>query len=187
LDIEVDIVPFGHVEDEHASIAWPPKGEIVMNVLGFQEACDNAEWMRIQDNPNLDVPVVTPAGLVLLKIIAWTDRASDLRKKDARDIAYLLSTYEIIKDVTDALFEGNSMHVMEKYDWDISQAAAHLLGQHANNIAQEKTRQEIAQLANGEFGELNFERLTLEMCKHIDSEYDRNQQLLTAFMAGFSV
>ncbi|MBL1276129.1 MAG: nucleotidyl transferase AbiEii/AbiGii toxin family protein [Ectothiorhodospiraceae bacterium] len=49
LNTEVDIVPFGQVEDKQASIAWPPKGEIVMNVLGFQEACDSAEWVRIQE------------------------------------------------------------------------------------------------------------------------------------------
>ncbi len=51
-----------------------------MKVLGFQEACDNAEWVRIQENPELDVPVATPAGMSLLKIIAWTDRAGDLRR-----------------------------------------------------------------------------------------------------------
>jgi len=50
--IEVDIVPFGQLEDESAStIGWPPKGEVVMNVLGFQEACNNAEWIRIQESP----------------------------------------------------------------------------------------------------------------------------------------
>jgi len=117
-----------NVEDGQASIAWPPEGKVKMNVLGFQEACDAAEWVRIQDEPELDVPVATPAGMALLKIIAWTDRASDLRKKDAMDIAYLLTTYEAIQEVIDALYDDDNTHIMERYGWDITQAAAHLLG-----------------------------------------------------------
>ena len=156
-----------------------------MNVLGFQEACDAAEWVRVQDEPELDVPVATPAGMVLLKIIAWTDRGSDVRKKDAMDIAYLLTTYEAIPEVVDALYADNNTHIMERYGWDITQAAAHLLGQHARNIAQANTRGEIVRLANGGSGTLNLERLAEEMCEHIEVQYDRNQHLLSSFMAGF--
>ena len=184
-DTVVDIVPFGHVEDEQASIAWPPKGEVTMSVLGFQEACDAAEWVRIQDEPELDIPVATPVGMVLLKLIAWTDRAKDLRKKDAMDIAYLLSTYEAIQEVVDALYDDDNAQIMETYDWDISQAAAHLLGQHARSIARANTRQEIARLANGEVGGLNMDRLAEEMCEHINNQYDRNERLLAAFFRGF--
>jgi len=186
LDAVVDIVPFGQVEDERAFIVWPPKGEIKMNVLGFQEACDNAEWVRIQDAPELDVPVATPAGMVLLKIIAWTDQAKDLRRKDAMDIAYLLSAYEVVQDVVNVLYNGENTQIMESYDWDIRQASAYLLGQHAKSIAQANTRRQIAGLANGELDELNLDRLVEEMCEHINTQYDRNQQLLTAFMTGFN-
>lgn len=44
-DTVIDIVPFGELENEQASIAWPPKGDMTMCVLGFKEACDNAEWV----------------------------------------------------------------------------------------------------------------------------------------------
>ena len=186
-DTVVDIVPFGHVEDEQASIAWPPKGEVTMSVLGFQEACDAAEWVRVQDDPELDIPVATPVGMVLLKLIAWTDRAQDLRKKDAMDIAYLLSTYEAIQEVKEALYDVGNTQTMDAYDWDVTQAAAHLLGQHAKDIARENTRQEVVKLANGGMGALNVERLTEEMCEHIDNQYDVNERLLTAFFRGFDL
>jgi len=186
-DVVVDIVPFGQLEEEGASIKWPPKGEVVMNVLGFQEACDNAEWVRIQESPELDVPVATPAGMSLLKIIAWTDRAGDLRRKDATDLAYLLSTYEKIPRVTDILY-GEGTQVMERYDWDITQSSAHLLGQHAHSIAQDNTRSEIARFVKGEFGGRNPESLIDEMCaQRMDSQYERNKQLLSAFLAGFGI
>lgn len=102
----IDIVPFGGVEDESAKIGWPPDGDIVMNMLGFQEACESAEWVRIHENPDLDIPVVTPVGMTLLKLIAWTDRAKDKRKRDAEDMAYLLRNYEEIPAIGEALY-GN--------------------------------------------------------------------------------
>ena len=182
----IDIVPFGRIQDEQATIAWPPTGEIEMNVLGFQEACDHAQWVRLQEDPALDVPVATPAGLTLLKLIAWTDRSVDLRRKDAVDLGYLLSTFEQIPDIQDALYEDENAGIMEGYDWDLSLAAAHLLGRHARAIAQSDTRQRIAHLADGEPEPLNLDRLAEEMCEHIDSQYERNRQLLAAFMTGFS-
>jgi len=186
MDTQVDIIPFSQLEDEQTSIVWPPEDEVTMNVIGFQDACDNAEWVRIQDDPELDIPVATPAGMALLKFIAWTDRAKGLRSKDAMDIAYLLSTYEVIQEVVDALYDDNNTSIMETYDWDITQAAAYLLGKHAKDIAQTNTQQEIAKLANGELGQLNLDRLAEEMCEHIEIQYDKHRQLLTAFMAGFA-
>jgi len=159
LDAVIDIVPFGEIEDKQATIAWPPTGETEMHVLGFQEACDNAEWVRIRDDPVLDVPVAGPAGMALLKIIAWIDRVRDSRRKDALDIAYLLSTYELVPAVRDALYEADNTEIMENYDWDIAQASAFLLGQHVKHIARTNTRQEMIRLANGERGQLNLDHL----------------------------
>ena len=184
--MEVDIVPFGQLEDGATSIAWPPKGDVVTNVLGFHEACNNAEWVRIQESPELDIPVVTPSGMVLLKLIAWTDRARDLCVKDAQDIAYLLENYEEIPEVRDALFKTEQ--VMEKYEWDQTMGGSHLLGEHAGSIASEHTREMISQLVVGELGERNMEKLIDEMCtRRTWARYERNSQLLSAFMAGFGI
>ncbi|QYZ67769.1 MAG: hypothetical protein OI74_01115 [Gammaproteobacteria bacterium (ex Lamellibrachia satsuma)] len=77
-----------------------------------------------------DVPVAKPAGMVLLKIIAWTDRTRDMRRKDAIDIACLLSTYELIPEVSNALYDSKNTEIMETHGWDITQACAFLLSQH---------------------------------------------------------
>jgi len=181
-DTAIDIVPFGALEDEQASIAWPPKGDITMSVLGFREACDNAEWVRIQVEPEIDIPVASPIGLVLLKIISWSDRAIDLRNKDAKDIAYLLSTYELIPEVKDTLFTETS--ILVAYKWDITLAAACLLGQRANKIANIKTQKRINALADEELINLSLDLLAEEMCIHTENEYERKFELLTAFMDG---
>lgn len=183
---EVDIIPFGNIEDKQASIAWPPKGGFAMSVLSFQDAFDSAERVRIQNEPELDVPVATPAGMALLKINAWVNREGNTRKKDATDIAYLLTTYNKIRDVEEAIYSGDNVQIMETYDYDIIQATSHLLGQHAKSIAQENTRKEIVRLANGEVKGLSLDLLAREMCVNVNVDYDNKQQLLIAFMSGFN-
>lgn len=69
---ELDIVPFGQIEGPPGEIHWPPDGDIVMTVLGFQEAVDTAQPVSIGEG--LVVPVVTLPAFVLLKLIAWKDR-----------------------------------------------------------------------------------------------------------------
>lgn len=182
--IKIDILPFGQLEDEASSIAWPPKGDVVMNMLGFREACEQAVSVRIKEAPDLDIPVVRPDGMVLLKLISWTDRAREDRHKDAMDIAYLLTSYEQIPSIQTAFYENEG--IMEKYESDQTLGCAHLLGEHASSIASEGTHRMILRLANGELGRLNFDRLAEEMCQYVDLEYARHQQLLTAFIAGFN-
>lgn len=67
--IPVDIVPFGDIES-NGNIIWPPEYSIKMSVTGFKEAYDNTQVVRLRENPALDVHVVTPIGLIVLKIIA---------------------------------------------------------------------------------------------------------------------
>lgn len=187
-DVNVDIVPFGEVEDQTASIAWPPKGEVVMSVLGFQEACDKAEQVRIADSPELVIPVATPPGMVLLKLIAWADRARENRIKDALDLAYLLRSYEWIPAVRDALYSEAWMPVMETYGWNISLTAAHKLGLDAAAIVGEKTRLQIERLVMDELAGRSQDQLITEMCgTRGDAQYERNNRLLSAFWAGFGV
>lgn len=183
-DTVVDIVPFGDIENKQNTIVWPPTGEVIMNVAGFKEACEHAEWVRVQSAPEIDIPVVTPVGMSLLKIISWTDRAADLRNKDAKDIAYLLTSYEVIPEVNNRLYADTQ--ILQTYGWDLTQAAACLLGQRARDIANKNTVAVIEALVNEEPGKLNFDLLAEEMCSHIENEFDRKLQLLSAFLDGFN-
>jgi predicted nucleotidyltransferase len=179
----IDIVPFGGVADDNANIQWPPSGDMVMNVLGFQEALDNANIVRVSDNPILDVPVASPEGMTILKLIAWTDRAADARKKDAKDIAYLLTTYESIPAVSDQLYREATL--MELYSWDITLASAHQLGIHIKQIILPQTYTVISELLNKQHPKLSWECLINEMSGNTGHQYVRNETILNAFTAGF--
>lgn len=108
---EMDIVPFGAIEDETASIRWPPDHDWEMCVLGFKEALHSALQARI--TPGVVIPVASPAGICLLKLVAWLDRETDKRAKDAADIQYLIHGYPRIPEIHDALFEEGLMQIHE--------------------------------------------------------------------------
>lgn len=179
----VDIVPFGQVEDEESNITWPPDGDWVMNVLGFQEVCDNAEIVRIQNDPLVDIPVARPAGMAVLKLTAWTDRTADLRGKDAKDLLYLFTTYEKIPAINSGLYDDQDL--MEAYGWDIELASAYQLGVDAELIAEEQTYDAIAALFSGGHEKLTVELLVEEMSERVDRKFIRNQNLVNAFIDGF--
>lgn len=154
-----------------------------MNVLGFQEALNNANIIRLRDTPILDVPVASPEGMTILKFIAWTDRAAALRKKDAKDIAYLLTTYENIPAVSDQLYREATL--MELYGWDITLASAHQLGINVKQIILPQTYNVISEVLNKQHPKLPLERLLNEMGENTAHQYTRNEALINAFSAGF--
>jgi len=175
----VDIVPFGAIEDDNATISWPPENELETHVLGFREACAHADTVRVRDHPALDIPVVTMAGLSILKIISWTGRIPSIRRKDAIDLLYLLKNHEQIPSVNEGVYEVNGM--MERYDWDTTLAGAHLLGTRAAEIILPNTARHIASLETGDMAPLGIERLVEEMLSD-DDQFERNLALLKAYL-----
>lgn len=179
----IDIVPFGGVANENTSIQWPPSGDFVMNVLGFEEALNHANFVRLNDKPILDVPVASPEGMTILKLIAWTDREIEQRNKDAKDLAYLLTTYENIPAISDQLY--GEITLMELYGWDITLASAHQLGINVKQITLPQTNLVITALLNNQHSRVKLERLINEMDENGDYQYAHNEALINAFRAGY--
>ena len=110
---EVDIIPFGKVADENNRISWPPKQDIVMNVHRFQKAFEHALDVQVSEAPDIIIPVASPAGFCLLKLVSWLGREVELRAKDATDFSYLIQNYSKIPEVFDALYAGGHMAAQE--------------------------------------------------------------------------
>ncbi len=180
----IDLVPFGALQDNEAKIAWPPKGDVVMNMLGFQEAIDNTVNVILQKDPDIEIPVVMPPGLSLLKIICWTDRDADLRNKDAKDLLYLFKSYEDIPEIKDSIFEYPDD--MERFDWDITMGSAFKLGIDAAAISSEQTKEYLNQIENDQIDKKTADLLIEDMCENIEEEFERNQQLLSAYFLGIN-
>ncbi|WP_169337184.1 nucleotidyl transferase AbiEii/AbiGii toxin family protein [Arsukibacterium perlucidum] len=112
---EIDLIPFGSVSDSTGQITWPPEHDFAMTVLGFAEVYTNAWNVTLSDNPQLCVKVASPAGILLLKLIAWTERGRELQGKDATDIYYVIRHYARIPHVVHSLHDDGYMEA-QGYD-----------------------------------------------------------------------
>jgi predicted nucleotidyltransferase len=183
IGMPVDLVPFGAIADENSNIQWPPSGDFEMSVLGFDEAHATAMQVIVQQNPSIQVPVATPQGLVLLKLIAWGDREGNLRAKDAKDIGYLLETYQEIGTVTTRVYEEEN--IAEQYGWDIDLASAHMLGMDTAAIAHQDTKRQVDRILEDNLHQVEPNYLVEEMCSRIEVEYENKLKRLEAFSNGF--
>ncbi|KVV44410.1 nucleotidyltransferase [Burkholderia territorii] len=138
---ELDLVPFGPLEAPPGEIAWPPGGDFVLNVLGFQEAVDSALVVSIA--AGIAVPVASLPALALLKLLAWKDRRAR-QNSDAYDLLFLLTHFhdagnrERIWDVAPDL--------LERHGFQPELAAAALLARDAARIASPPTHDAIRAL-----------------------------------------
>ena len=180
----VDLVPFGAIQNKDAKIAWPPDGDVLMNVLGFQEALNCCVEVIIQDKPEVTIPVVIPPGLSLLKIICWTDRNADLRSKDAQDLLYLIKSYREIPEVMKSIFDYPEM--MEEFDHEIELASAFILGIDAAAITSEQTKKYLKQIENNQIKNRPCDLMVEDMCNDIEVEFARNKALLKAYFRGIN-
>src|ERR1700687_4510842 len=74
----VDLIPFGGVEREDRTIAWPPEEDFVMRVAGFRDGMESSVPVRLADD--LVVRVVSIPGLLVLTLFAWLDRKPEKRR-----------------------------------------------------------------------------------------------------------
>ncbi len=133
---EIDIVPFGLIA-HNETIAWPPSQDIVMGVSGFTEAFKNSINVKINEKPDITILVASPAGISILKLIAWLERASNIKEKDAIDFGYLIQSYIKIPEVHDTIYgEGFA----EAQGWDEVKASAMKLGRDAAKIVSVETK-----------------------------------------------
>ena len=139
--LPVDFIPFRGVASENRTIGWPPEGDFVMNVAGFEEAL--AAALRVEMEPDLVISVASLPGLAILKILAWADRhVRDNR--DAVDLYKILATYDRAGN-EDRLFD-QEIELLEGVEYDLTLAGALLLGRDGAHIADAITTEQIVGL-----------------------------------------
>ena len=144
--IVVDLVPFGAIERPDRTIAWPPDRTDVMGVFGFREALSATLIVLLPGD--IEAPVVSGAGLALLKLVAWVDRRYTQPRKDAHDLALILRHY---LDVGGAeRLYSVAAHLLDEVDFDYEMAGAWLLGRDMAKLLPPEGRQRIAGLLEAE-------------------------------------
>ena len=170
---EIDLIPFGGVSDAKGQITWPPEHAFQMSVLGFDEVYKNAWDVLLNKESALRVKVASPAGILLLKLIAWTERGREYQGKDTIDIYYVIKHYGKIPDVFEALYERD---YMELQDYDDMKASAMMLADEVAAMAHGDTLNYIRQtLLNNE---RVLERLKTDITKFTRADFDEADTLI---------
>lgn len=138
LPYPLDLVPFAGVA-EHNQVAWPPGGEFVMNVAGYDDACDSA--IEVEIAPGFQIKVVSMPALVVLKILAWNDRPES--DKHASDVLLVLQNYHRAGQF-DRLYE--QIELLEAYDYDLELAGAALLAKDARRDVAHDVRVQVTEV-----------------------------------------
>jgi predicted nucleotidyltransferase len=173
---QIDIVPFGGVE-VNGVIAWPPDQEVEMTVLGFAEAARHALEVTLPNDTV--VSVASLPALLLMKVIAWSERHRTLDDRDARDIHTLIESYADAWN-QDRLYKSAG-DLLESFGFDNELAAAALLGRDAAAIAEPPTAGRVEQVLTRETsGE------TMRLASDMGGRADVNLQLLRAMRLGFA-
>jgi len=173
--IPIDLVPFGGVEAADRTIAWPPRGDVVMDVLGFQEAQRVALDVRLPGD--VQGRVVTLPALVLLKLVCWQDRHLRSPRKDASDLQLIITNY---------LQAGNENRLWDEFlawtqegDFDYALAGARMLGRDIGILLDGGGRDRVARLLSEQSSEDRAGLLPLEMNQ---AEPERPRRLLAAML-----
>ena len=164
---EIDLIPFGNVSDPQGQILWPPADDITMTVLGFAEAYATGWDIILTGNLRFALKVASPAGILLLKLIAWIERGQEFQGKDASDIYYLIRHYSKIPSVYGLLHDEGYMAVQ---DYDDIKASAMKLADEVQAMAHPLTLTYLRiQLLDDA---VKRERLVSDIAKHSRIEYE---------------
>jgi predicted nucleotidyltransferase len=139
--IDVDLIPFGEVEDPVGVVEPPSRGEAI-SVWAFEEIFAAALPMKLTETLTIRVPTV--AGYAAAKLGAWLDRSEWHEAKDALDLALILYWYAESEYVHDRLYEtAPGQDVLLAENSDLTLAAAHLLGTDVSTTIGSRRRNEL--------------------------------------------
>ncbi len=178
----IDLVPFGEIENPKGVVAWQPDFTTRMSTLGFREAWQTSVRVRLAED--LEVAVASPAGLALLKLVAWDDRHY---QRDAQDLGLLLSTY-IDAGNAERLYGEQAEHadLLDNPEFDYEHASARILGRDMAAIMSGESRGIIERIIADETNEAGQLRLATEMTSgaHFPEGTDRMLIMLRQLLQG---
>lgn len=177
----VDLVPFGGVEAPRGSVAWPPKGEVIMDVRGYEVA--SRQTVSVEVCSGLVIPLPSAQGIAMMKILAWKDRGSATQGRDALDLVELLERAEDILGL-DTLYDDH-LNVVEARDGDLRLAASQIFGAKTRLMAGIQLSDELAGILTAGLRTSFIPQVLGGRGKGSDSDaYKAVQVIIEAFAAG---
>ena len=182
-NLEVDLLPFGAIDDEDAKFNSNGLGSTSISLQGFSEIYNDGL-------PTLDLEgkhqfkFCTLPGIVLLKLIAWDDRPES-RRDDIKDISDILNHFFDMND--NEIFE-NHHDLFEKEEASLKHIAARVMGREMSKIAKKNEllfSRIVGILDSNTLVSQNSDMAKI-MVEYYDNTIDDNVQLLKHLRQGFT-
>jgi predicted nucleotidyltransferase len=182
-NLEVDLLPFGAIDDEDAKFNSNGLGSTSISLQGFSEIYNDGL-------PTLDLEgkhqfkFCTLPGIVLLKLIAWDDRPES-RRDDIKDISDILNHFFDMND--NEIFE-NHHDLFEKEEASLKHIAARVMGREMSKIAKKNEllfSRIVGILDSNTLVSQNSDMAKI-MVEYYDNTIDDNVQLLKYLRQGFT-
>ena len=180
---EVDLLPFGAIEDKDGRVTISGMGLTNISLQGFAEVYE-------EGLPQLDLEGMhqfkfcTLPGIVLLKLIAWDDRP-EIRRDDIKDISDILNHFF---DMYDNEIWDNHSDLFGNEDVDLKHIAARVMGREMNKIAKrnEKVFNRIIDILNANTDDMPNSKMGAVMIEYFHNTVEDNVLLLQQIKKGFT-
>jgi predicted nucleotidyltransferase len=182
--IIVDILPYGGITDETKRISWPPDHDMVMSMMGFEEAYRSALNVRLSNKPVLEIPLPSVPALAILKIISWAD-AYPTRERDAQDLLFILENYDAT-GIEAQLYDAY-VPLLTEEEYDTRLASVRLLGRDIAHLCAPDTTNTLTTILTRETDEEQGFKLLTQMVKGTSFQgvkFEAALQLLKKLMQG---
>lgn len=182
--IIVDILPYGGITDDTKTISWPPDHDMVMSMLGFEEAYRSALNVRLSRKPALDIPIPSVPALAILKLISWND-AYPTRERDAQDLLFILENYDAT-GIEAQLYDAY-VPLLTEEEYDTRLASVRLLGRDIAQLCGPDIVTTLTTILTRETDEGQGFRLLIQMVKGTSFQgvkFDAALQLLKKLLQG---
>ena len=173
--ILIDILPFGPITDEDKKISWPPEHELIMSMVGFEEAYEHSVTVRLGSDPELDIKLASLPGLAIMKLISWKEKYPN-RKRDADDLLLIMNKYEEAGN-SERLYEED-LPLLQEEGFDIKLAGTRLLGRDMARISNPATFRIIKGILDAETEEKGQYKLITDMIRETGISDTRFDEIL---------
>ena len=173
--ILIDILPFGPITDEDKKISWPPEHELIMSMVGFEEAYEHSVTVRLSSDPELDIKLASLPGLAIMKLISWKEKYPN-RKRDADDLLLIMNKYEEAGN-SERLYEED-LPLLQEEGFDIKLAGTRLLGRDMARISNPATFRIIKGILDAETEEMGQYKLITDMIRETGISDTRFDEIL---------
>ncbi len=180
--MQVDLLPFGNIEDENAKVSFEGTGLTSLNMPGFMEIYESG-LPEVEFEGEHRFKFCTLPGIVILKLIAWEDRP-EIRRDDLKDILTILSHF--FEMYTDQIYEHHS-DLFGDDDFGLDLIAARVMGREMKKIAirNEKLYERLTNLLEKNTMDVNTSEIGKIMANWANTTVEESLKPLFEIQLGF--